>query len=52
MRDEFKKLIDAIDDDDVVSYLYSFCLAWWEESLVEHGVDHALDNGPVPVGEP
>jgi hypothetical protein len=52
MRDEFKKLIDAIDDDDVLSYLYSFCLTWWEESLVEHGVNHSLDDGAVTIREP
>lgn len=51
MRDEFKKLIDAIDDDDVLRYLYSFCLTWWEESLLEHGIDHSLDDGAVAVRE-
>lgn len=49
MKDEFKKLIDAIDDDDVLRYLYSFCLTWWEESLLEHGIDHALDDGAVAI---
>lgn len=51
MREDFRRLIDAIDDDDVLSYLYVFCLTWWEDSLLEHGIDHALDDSAIPVGK-